>query len=48
MVDTKNLNVEELVKDLNRVVQQMYSEGEEVVYFAREILAVLRRHKVGE
>jgi hypothetical protein len=48
ILDTKNLDVEALVKDLNEVVRKMYAEGNEIMFWGREILAVLKRHKVGE
>ncbi len=47
-MNLENLDVEKLVKDLNKIVQQMYSEGDEIMHWARELLAVLKRHGVGE
>ncbi len=43
-----DVDLKELVKDLNKVVQEMYLQEDEIVYWARELLAVLRRHGIGE
>lgn len=43
-----DLDIAALVRDLNAVVSEMYSQDDEVVEYARRLLAVLRRHQIGE
>ena len=48
MKKNESLDVKEFVKELNKVIQKMYGEGDEIIYWARELLAVMKRHGIGE
>jgi hypothetical protein len=44
----KDLDIEVLIKDLNKVVQEMYGQDDSIAHYARALLAVLKIHGVGE